>query len=120
MLVTPYLGLQTNTDFSLNFSNLKFSANILASTNTTLTIPSYSPRYMAVIKVEQNGIVWVAKNATAAAPAGSSFVSTSSELVTDAKSLCRELKAGDILNFFSIQEAQISVVLYSLASTNGI
>jgi hypothetical protein len=119
MKTTPYLSQQPVDDFGLLFSNLKYSANLAATTDTALTIPGNAPRYKAVIKVENNGLVWVAVNSTAAVPAGATFAATTSELINDAKSLCREVKAGDILHFYTgTANTEVSVVLYALGTNN--
>jgi hypothetical protein len=103
----------------LYFSNLKYSASLAATTDTTLTVPTKAQRYKAIIKVENNGLVWVALNATAAIPAGGTFAATTSELITDAKSLCREVKAGDVLHFFtSTAGTDVSVVFYAVGTNN--
>ncbi len=118
-MVTPYLSQQPVDDFGFRFSDLKYSANLAASTDTTLTIPGNAPRYKALIKVEQNGLVWVANNETAAVPVGATFAAVSSELVNDAKSLCREVKAGDVLHFITATaNTEVSVVLYALNTNN--
>ena len=70
-MITPYTSQQPVDDFGLLFASLKYSASLAATTDTTLTVPSKAQRYKAVIKVESNGLVWVALNATAAVPAGS-------------------------------------------------
>lgn len=119
MIPTPYLSQQPVDDFGLRFSNLKYSANLDAKTDTTLTVPSDGQRYKAVMKVENNGLVWVALNGTAAVPAGASFAKTTSELITDAKSLCREVKAGDVLHFYTAtNNTDVSVVFYALGTNN--
>lgn len=118
-MITPYLAQQPVDDFGFRFADLKFSANLAASTDTTVTIPGDAPRYKAVMKVEQNGLVWVANNETAAVPAGATFAATNSELINDAKSLCREVKAGDVLHFITATaNTEVSVVLYALNTNN--
>ncbi len=117
-MITPYTSQQPIDDFGLRFADLKYSATLAATTDTSLLIPGNAQRYKALIKVEQNGIVWVANNVAAAAPAGSSFAATTSELITDDKSLCREVKAGDTLHFYSTAGADVSVVLYAIGTNN--
>lgn len=119
MMTPPYTSQQPVDDFGLRFSNLKYSASLAATTDTTLTIPGNAPRYKAVIKVENNGLVWVALNATAAIPVGGTFAATTSELITDAKSLCREVTSGDVLHFYtSTAGTDVSVVLYAVGTNN--
>lgn len=118
MSLTPYISQQPVDDFGLRFSTLKYSAALAATTDTTLTIPGNAPTYKAVIKVDSN-LVWVALNATAAVPAGTSFASTTSELVSDNRALCREVKAGDVLHFYTATATtNVSVVLYTVGANN--
>lgn len=116
MTTAPYLAQQTVNDFGFRFSQL-FSASLAATTDTTLTIPGNQSRYKALIKVKNN--TWVALNATAAVPAGGTFAATNSELVLAATELCREVKAGDVLHFFTATAStDVSVALYALGSNN--
>jgi hypothetical protein len=119
MIIPPYTSQQPVDDFGLQFTALKYSASLAATTDTSLTIPGKAPRYKAVIKVENNGLVWVALNTTAAVPAGSTFAATTSELINDAKSLCREVKSGDVLHFITATAGtDVSVVLYAVGTNN--
>lgn len=118
-MITPYLAQQPIDDFSLPFAGLKYSASLVATTDTTLTVPGTAPRYKAVIKVESAGLVWVALNATAAVPAGGTFAATTSELITDAKSICREVVKGDVLHFITAGSGiDVSVVFYAFGTAN--
>lgn len=118
MITPPYTSQQPVDDFGLNVTDLKFSAALAASTDTTLTVPGKAPRYKALMKVAENGVVWVALNATAAVPAGTTFAATTSELI-DSKPLCREVKAGDVLHFITATATtNISVVLYAVGTNN--
>lgn len=118
-MITPYIAQPPVDDFGLMFSKLKYSASLAATTDTTLTIPGGAPRYKALIRVENNGLVWVANNATAAVPAGASFAATTSELVNDNSTLCREVIAGDVLHFYTSTAAtDVSVTLYAIGTTS--
>ena len=115
----PYLAKQPETDFGSRFSNLEYSATLAASTDTSLTVPGNAPRYKMVIKVKTEGVVWVAINGTAAVPAGASFASTTSELVTNTEGLCREVIAADVIHFITASSnVDVSVVFYSMLSMN--
>jgi len=119
MALTPYLSQQPVDDFGLPFAGVKYNATLAITSDTTLTVPGVAPRYKAVMKCEPAGYVWVALNATAAAPVGGSFASTTSELLTESQELCREVKAGDVLHFFSgTATTDVSVVLYALGTPN--
>jgi hypothetical protein len=119
-MVTPYLAQQTVTDFSSRFADLKYSATLAITTDTTFTIPGKAQRYKALIKCMPAGQVWVADNATAAAPAGGgAFAATTSELLTEDYALCREVVAGDVLHFFSsTATTNVSISLFSVGSNN--
>lgn len=115
MLPTPYTSLQQNDGFGLTFSNIKYSATLAASTDTTLAVPGSAPRFKAIIKAEADGVVWVANGATAAVPAGASFAEVSSEMVPVNGELAREVKAGDVLHFITAgTDIDVSVVFYAI------
>jgi hypothetical protein len=108
--------------FGLVFSDQKFSASILASTNTILTVPSSAPMggssdsvvnnyFIALFSFQPSSSVWVSNNNTAEIPSGSSFVSTTSELNPSA----RLVKSGDVINFFSSSATLVGVTFYSLS-----
>ena len=98
---------------------MKYSAKLAITTDTTLTIPGVAPRYKALIKCVAAGEVWVALNATAAATAGTTFATTTSEMVTGGYYICREVKSGDVIHFFSTTATtDVSVVLYALGTNN--
>lgn len=118
MKITPYTSLHQNNDFGLTFSNMKYSATLAATTDTTLTVPGAAPRYKALIKVGVDAEVYVALNETAAVPAGGSFAATGSEMVPVNGELCREVKAGDVLHFYTADATtDVSVVFYGLKTT---
>ena len=117
MPVAPYLSQQPVDDFGLRFSELKYSVALAATTDTTFTVPGTASRYKAIIKVKNN--TWVASNATAAVPAGSSFAATTSELILNTDPLGREVKAGEVLHFYTATAStDVSIVLYSIGTNN--
>jgi hypothetical protein len=117
-MITPYLSQQPIDDFGLRFSDLLYSVSLDATTDTTLIVPGNAPRYKAVLKISYNGVVWVAVNATAAVPAGSTFASTTSELI-NGQHLCREVKNGDVLHFYTPNaDTVVSVAFYSMFTNN--
>lgn len=96
--------------FGLQFSDQKFSASLAVTTDTTLTVPINGAmgqalnsvnKWLAVIQVEANLSVWFALNATAAVPAGSSFASTTSDLIIGSEYYGVEVKAGDVMHFLA-------------------
>lgn len=118
-MITPYIAQQPVTDFGLGFPSLKYSASLAATTDTTLTIPGNSPRYKAIIKCETDGNVWIALNATAAVPAGATFASTTSELITGVNYICREVKAGDVIHCYTASaNTDVSITLYAVGTNN--
>lgn len=110
-----YTSLQQDDDFGLTFANIKFSASLAATTDTTLTIPGSAPRFKAIMRAETDAIVWVANGETAAVPAGATFASVSSEMIPVNGTLCREVKADDVLHFITAGSSiDVSVVLYAI------
>ena len=113
--------------FGLPFSDQKFSASLAITTDTTLTVPSSGAmgtplntvnRFLAIIQVKANAEVWCALNAVAAAPAGTSFAATTSELIIGSEYYAREVKAADVLHFFApVAATDISVVFYALPAS---
>jgi hypothetical protein len=113
--------------WGLPFTDLKYSASLAITTDTTLTVPSSgsigSPlnqvnRFLAIITVEANLSVWCAVNATAAVPAGTTFASTTSDLIVGTQYYAREVKAADVLHFFApVAGTDISVLFYALPAS---
>jgi hypothetical protein len=117
-MISPYISQQPVDDFGLTFPDLKYSAALIKSTDTTLTIPKNSKNYKALIKISGD-IVVVALNEPAVLPSSSSFVATSSELVPTSGYFCREVKGGDVLHFMCLTEGTvINVCLFSYLSNN--
>jgi hypothetical protein len=97
--------------FGLPFSIDNFSANLATNTDTTQTVPSHAPSYLAVFSYQQGASVWVAVNATAAKPVGATFAAVTSTLNPSA----RYVKAADVLHFLTGDtSAQVSITLYAL------
>lgn len=115
-MITPYTAQQPISDYGLRFAGLKFSAALAAATDTSLTIPGITQYYEAIII--SNVETWVAINQAAAAPAGAAFASTTSELVPAGKRIARQVKASDVLHFFSTPGGDVNVLLYALWSPN--
>ena len=113
-MITPYLSQQPIDDFGLPEPSLKFSATLSATTNTQLTVPGDTRAYKVVIRVENGGEVWFSVGDDAAAPAGASFAATSSELITGDEKTSRQLRAGQVRNFFSTGTPSISVVFFGI------
>jgi len=113
--------------FGLPFSDLKYSASLAITTDTTLTVPSSGAigaplnqvnRFLALVQVEANLEVWSALNAVAAVPAGSTFAATTSELIIGGEYYAREVKAADVMHFFApTAGTDISVVFYALPAS---
>ena len=118
-MTRAYIAQQTVTDYGHVFSDTKLTATLAITTDTSLTVPGTAPRFKAVMKCEPAGQVWVALNEAAAVPAGAAFAASGSELLTENQMLCREVKAGDVIHFFSVTATtDVSVVLYALTTPN--
>lgn len=114
---TIYTSHSPVDDFGLPFSKIIYNATLAATTDTSFTVPGDSPRYKAVITCSTLTpvTVYMALNATAAAPAGASFAKANSEILPETLKVCREVRGGDVIHFFSsVSGVSISVVLYSI------
>jgi len=118
---SPYIAQQPVNDFSLRFSDQKYTATLAASTDTSLTVPSNAKRFKVVMKAEADASVYVAVNETAAVPAGASFAASTSELIPVNGVLCREVNAADVLHFITAgTDIDVSVILYTIDTISGI
>ncbi len=110
--------------FGLQFSDLKYSASLAITTDTTLVVPLKGSmgaalntvnKWLAIIQVEANLSVWFALNATAAVPAGTTFALTTSDLIIGSEYYGVEVKAGDTMHFFApVAGTDILVKFYAL------
>jgi hypothetical protein len=110
--------------FGLPMSDLKYSAALAITTDTTLTVPSKGAmgaplnqvnKWLAIIQVKANASVWFALNATAAVPAGTTFAATSSDLIIGGEYYAVEVKAADVMHFFApVAATDIMVKFYAL------
>lgn len=109
--------------FGIQFSDTVYSATLAATTDTTIAVPltsamgaptasSYN-KFLAVISSTPTIATYMAVNATAAIPAGTTFAATTSELVPQGYT-AKMVKSGDILHFFSAGTPSISVAFYAI------
>jgi hypothetical protein len=107
--------------YGLVFTDTAYSCTLVASTDTTLTVPSIAalggpsftgtqtPKLLAVFIFDPGTSTWVANNHTASNPAGNTFAATTSELNPAA----RMVKGGDVLHFYSTGTGvNVSVLFY--------
>lgn len=113
--------------FGLPPSDLNYNATLAATTDTTLTIPNtmgmggngiyQKSVWLVLITVAPTtGAVWLAVNAVAAVPVGSTFATTSSVLLVPTVYNAFQVNGGDVLHFFSTPATNsVSVRLYSIS-----
>lgn len=101
------------------FSNTVYSAQLAATTATTLTVPGSSgmganaqnvTKYEAKFYYQNGANVFVANNATAAAAAGSSFALATSIL----NPIIKEVKFGDVLSFYALTQEYVTVEFFAV------
>jgi hypothetical protein len=110
--------------FGLPPCDQKYSASLAVTTDTTLTVPSSGSigaplnqvnRFLAVIQVKANASVWLAINATAAVPVGTTFAATTSDLIIGGQYYAIEVKAADVMHFIApVAATDILVKFYAL------
>lgn len=97
--------------YGLAFADDKYSATLTASTATALTVPVDLRKGIAIFSYTPGASVWVAKNLTAAVPAGNTFASVTSEL----NPVAREVIGGDTLSFITADNAiDVGVTFYAM------
>lgn len=107
--------------FGLKPSDTNISATLVASADTTFTVPgtdalggcNYQTKslWLAIFEFTSGNDVWVAINSTAAVPAGGTFAATASMLSPAAL----ELQEGDVIHCFTAATGvNVSIRFYSL------
>lgn len=98
--------------YAPEFATNHYSASLANGDEEKLTVPSNFSEWIVAFSFQPGTNVWVANNATAEVPAGTTFVSTSSELNPGA----RKVFAGDILSFITNNAtADVGVSLYAIS-----
>jgi hypothetical protein len=65
----------------------KYSTTLASGGNATLTLPTNANSWVVSFSFQPGSDIWVAYNGTAAAPAGATFATTTSELLPGARLL---------------------------------
>lgn len=99
--------------FAPLFATDRYSATLAAAGNATVTVPSNFSNWVASFSYTPGSNIWAAYNGTAAAPAGATFASTTSELNPGA----RAVVAGDTINFKNTgsSSADVGVTFYAVS-----
>lgn len=101
--------VQGFNSFSPVQADQKYSATLASSGNSTITVPSTDENWVAAFSFAPGATMWVSVGGTAAAPAGATFASTTSELNPGS----RKVKAGDVIDILNSGTAsEVGVVLY--------
>lgn len=96
----------------------KFSATLTTGTNSTITLPGNAQSWIVSFSYQAGSNIWVAYNGAAAAPAGGTFASNTSELLPGSRTLPAFQNNGttpttiNILNS-GASSADVGVVLYA-------
>lgn len=104
--------------FAPNPAGDKYSATIAAAGNATLTLPTNAQSWIVSFSFQPGSDIWVAYNGTAAAPAGSSFASTTSELLPGSRylsALQNDGKTATTINLYNngSGSSDVGIVLYA-------
>ena len=99
--------------FAPRFATDKFSATLVNGVEETFTVPSNFAKWIMSISPDSGGNVWVARNQTAAIPAGGTFASTTSEQNPGP----RLVFAGDVIHVITNQATcDTGVILYAVTA----
>lgn len=106
--------------FAPNVSTDKYSATLAAGGNSTITLPTNANIWIVSFSYQPGSDIWVNYNANAAAPAGASFASTTSELLPGARQLPALKNDGITATTINILNngagtADVGVILYAIA-----
>ena len=101
--------------YAAPFSQNKFSATLAAAGNATITVPAttnYS-RWVVAFSYGAGSNIWVSVDGTAAAPAGGTFASTTSQLLPGALAV----NTGDTINVLNsgAGAADVGAVFYAIS-----
>ena len=104
--------------FAPNPAGDKYSATIASGGNATLTLPTNAQSWIVNFSFQPGSDVWVAYNGTAAAPAGSTFATTTSELLPGSRYLTAFRNDGITATTINLlnngtASADIGIVLYA-------
>jgi hypothetical protein len=117
--------IQAINDFGQEFCDQIFTATLAQNTDTTVNVPGAgligglpayeNNQYRAVIRVSNAKDVWIAKNTTAAVPAGATFAASDSELISGGQDFSKTCQNGDVLHFFTASTGvSVSIAFYAL------
>lgn len=101
-------------------SAIKVSATLASNGDATYTLPTSAPNWVVNFSFTPGSNVWVAVNGNAAAPAGSTFASTNSELNPGSRIVSSVQSDGitnttiNVLNT-GANSADIGIVIYANA-----
>lgn len=106
--------------FAPNPAGDKYSATLASGGNATLTLPTNAAAWIVSFSFQPGSDIWVAYNATAAPPAGSTFATTTSELLPGSRympALKNDGVTAATLNLFNngTASADIGIALYAVS-----
>jgi len=109
--------MQGYNTYSPQFSTDIYTATLAASTAESITVPSKYPTWIMYVRIQPNGWCWISRTTTAAVPAGGSFASAKSELITGTVEYKRLVYAADVISFITPNTTcDISVSLYNVSA----
>lgn len=97
-----------------------YSATLAAGGNSTITLPTNKAAWIVSFSFQPGSDVWVAYNGSAAAPAGSTFASNTSELLPGARALPALRNDGVTATTINLYNngsgtADVGVILYAVS-----
>lgn len=97
------------------FSQDKFSATLASGGNATITVPAHSnyTKWVVAFSYQPGSNIWLSVDGTAAAPAGATFASTTSQLLPGSLAV----NTGDTINILNngAGNADVGAVFYAIS-----
>ncbi len=114
------VALNCFNDFGQQFGLQNYNCALAATTDTTLTVPLFTgvgkvndqvPKIFAVFGYASGVTVYVANNAITALPSLAASFTQDSSIINP---ICREVKGGDVLHFYSVAGGNMTVAFYAI------
>lgn len=93
--------LQGYNAYAPKFSTNIYSATLVASAASSITVPSNYSGWIMYVRVQPNGWCWCSRTGTATIPSAGTFAASNSEIIVGTIEFKRSVLAGDVISFIT-------------------